>query len=144
MFCRPRGQSPYDAVWGPGLRDFSPIVARTSVHARQLMSARPSYLKAFLVHSRGGLNANFCTNCEEARASNKDFTAFAGCVSIPGVWGGACSNCIWQDHGARCTAQGGGGAPIRTETKDTKRRVSGTGKKGRSSVGSSSAPLLLE
>jgi hypothetical protein len=23
-------------------------------------------------------------------------------VSIPGVWGGACSNCIWQDHSAQC------------------------------------------
>ncbi|EFQ87142.1 hypothetical protein PTT_17435, partial [Pyrenophora teres f. teres 0-1] len=80
-FCRPRGQSPYDATFGAGPRDFSPVVARTTLHARQILSGRPSYLKAFLVHSRGGLNARFCTNCAPVLEGAKEFTAFAGCVS---------------------------------------------------------------
>ncbi|CAE7221357.1 hypothetical protein PTTW11_11410 [Pyrenophora teres f. teres] len=87
-FCRPRGQSPYDATFGAGPRDFSPVVARTTLHARQILSGRPSYLKAFLVHSRGGLNARFCTNCAPVLEGAKEFTAFAGCVSVPGEWGG--------------------------------------------------------
>ncbi|KAF9697374.1 hypothetical protein EKO04_004571 [Ascochyta lentis] len=61
-FLRPRNQSPYDAVFGTGVRDYSPVVARTTVHARQLLTQRPSYLKAFVIHSRGAVNLTGCTN----------------------------------------------------------------------------------
>ncbi|EOA84429.1 uncharacterized protein SETTUDRAFT_112660, partial [Exserohilum turcica Et28A] len=94
MFCRPRGLSPYDATFGPGLSGYSPVVARTTLHARQILGGRPSYLKAFLVYSRGALNATFCDNCAPVLDGAKEFTAFASCVSIHGEWGGACSNCI--------------------------------------------------
>jgi hypothetical protein len=26
---------------------------------------------------------------------------------MPGFWGGACSNCIWADHTARCSSYDG-------------------------------------
>jgi hypothetical protein len=101
MLIRPAMSSPYDARWGNGPHDYSPVVARTSVHAYQILSGRPSYIKAFLVHSRG-LPANYpCNKCANVRYGD-DFAAFAGCVSIPGVWGGACSNCIWPDAAASC------------------------------------------
>jgi hypothetical protein len=78
-------------------------VARTTIEARQLLTQRPSYLKAFLIHSRGAVNLTGCTNnCAAAVRGEKTFTAFLGCVSIAGQWGGACSNCVWSDAGARC------------------------------------------
>ncbi|KAL6154144.1 hypothetical protein ACJBU6_07429 [Exserohilum turcicum] len=141
MFCRPRGLSPYDATFGPGLSGYSPVVARTTLHARQILGGRPSYLKAFLVYSRGALNATFCDNCAPVLDGAKEFTAFAGCVSIHGEWGGACSNCIWQDHGARCTAGGGDGSSVRTPAK---RRLLGTKRDRSASGGSAGSPLLIE
>jgi hypothetical protein len=78
-------------------------VARTTVEARQLLTQRPSYLKAYVIHSRGAVNNTGCTNnCAAAVRGEKLFTAFLGCVSIAGQWGGACSNCVWTDNGARC------------------------------------------
>ena len=79
-------------------------MARTTVHARQLLTQRPSYLKAYLIHSRSAVNLGGCTNnCAAAVRGEKSFTAFLGCVSLAGEWGGACSNCVWSDAGARCT-----------------------------------------
>ncbi|KAJ4384402.1 hypothetical protein N0V86_000001 [Didymella sp. IMI 355093] len=95
FFLRPRSQSPYDATFGSGIRDYSPIVARTSVHARRLLTQRQSYLKAYLIHSRGAVNLSGCTNnCAAAVRGEKLFTAFLSCVSLAGEWGGACSNCV--------------------------------------------------
>jgi len=73
-------------------------------------------VKAFVIHSRGALNATPCANnCAAAVRGDKNFTAFAGCISIAGEWNGACSNCVWSDHGAQCqltqhgAVNGGGG-----------------------------------
>jgi hypothetical protein len=74
-------------------------------------------VKAFVIHSRGALNATPCANnCAAAVRGDKNFTAFAGCISIAGEWNGACSNCVWSDHGAQCQltqhgAVNGGGPP---------------------------------
>ncbi|KAF9695108.1 hypothetical protein EKO04_007218 [Ascochyta lentis] len=82
-FLRPRNQSPYDAVFGTSVRNYSPVVARTTVHARQLLTQRPSYLKAFVIHSRSAVNLTSCTNnCAAAIQGKKTFTAFLSCVSI--------------------------------------------------------------
>ena len=35
---------------------------------------------------------------------NGNFPRFVGCVRMPGYFGGACANCIWSDHGARCSS----------------------------------------
>ena len=129
FFLRPHSQSPYDARFGPGPLDYSPVVARTTVHARQILSARASYLKAYVIYTRGVLNSAPCTNnCAAAVRGDKPFTAFAGCISIAGEWGGACSNCVWQEHGASCrpgAAPGAGGAPSRTSAIGANRAIAG-------------------
>lgn len=119
FFLRPAGNSPYDAYWGPGNIEYSPVVARSTIHARQILTGRDSYVKAFVIHSRGVLNPAGChNNCAHAVRGTKPFTAFAGCVSIPGEWNGACSNCVWTEHGARCglagqgAPNGGGGGAL--------------------------------
>ncbi|KAF5852398.1 hypothetical protein GGP41_007813 [Bipolaris sorokiniana] len=82
-FCRPRGNSPYDAVFSPGSRDYSPIITRTTITA-----CRPFYLKVFIIYSRGALNAAFyINNCAAILRGEKEFTAFASCVSITSVKG---------------------------------------------------------
>ncbi|EMD58294.1 hypothetical protein COCSADRAFT_104209, partial [Bipolaris sorokiniana ND90Pr] len=82
-FYRPRGNSPYDAVFSPSPRDYSPIIARTTITTWQILTSRPFYLKAFVMYSRSALNAAFCTNnCAAVLRGEKKFTAFAGCVSI--------------------------------------------------------------
>jgi Protein of unknown function (DUF3716) len=35
---------------------------------------------------------------------NGNFPRFVGCVRMPGYFGGACANCIWSDHTARCSS----------------------------------------
>ena len=94
MFCYLRGLLLYDATFSPSLSSYSPIVARTTLYARQILGGQLLYLKAFLVHSRSALNAIFCDNCALVLDKAKEFTAFASCVSIHREWGGACSNCI--------------------------------------------------
>jgi hypothetical protein len=127
---RPRGQSPYDAQFGNGLRDYSPVVARTTVHARQLLTQRSSYLKAFVIHSRGAVNLTGCVNnCAGAVQGEKTFTAFLGCVSIPGEWGGACSNCVWTDAASRCRFDNSRTGP---SVKRTNGAIGGSGGSGRS------------
>ncbi|KNG52815.1 hypothetical protein DDE82_009045 [Stemphylium lycopersici] len=112
FFLRPAGDSPYDARWGPGIDEWSPVVARTTIQARQLLTGRASYVKAYVIHSRGALNATPCgNNCAAAVRGSKGFTAFAGCVSIADEWNGACSNCVWQEHGAQCSHRHTGRAP---------------------------------
>jgi hypothetical protein len=69
MFLCPTGQSPFDAHWGPSLREYSPVVARTTINAGQILSGRASYVKGLLIHSRGGLNGRFCDNCQGALTS---------------------------------------------------------------------------
>lgn len=94
------GNSPYDS---PN----TPIVARRGhILAERLLSGRPSYIKAILIHSRGGLNQVACSNCAAAYNRTGQFRHYAGCVSIPGWWQGACSNCVHDDHGNQCTLKG--------------------------------------
>ena len=144
-FCRPRGNSPYDAVFGPGPRDYSPVIARTTITARQILTGRPSYLKAFVVHSRGALNAAFCTNnCAAVLRGEKEFTAFAGCVSIAGEWGGACSNCVWQDHGARCSVTQQAVSRMGGGRKRLPDGPSSGNQRGRPAAGGAENPLLVE
>jgi hypothetical protein len=148
FFLRPPGNSPYDAVFGflPG-PNYSPVVARTTIHARQILTGRSSYLKAFLIHSRGGHNINPCNNCSAAVNGDRPYTAFAGCVSIPGEWNGACSNCVWADAGARCRFSGsrGGVGPSKgpigpsNGSSGPKR-----GRKGRAIQGPSSSSQLVD
>ncbi|KAF5847760.1 hypothetical protein GGP41_009011 [Bipolaris sorokiniana] len=73
-FCRPRGNSPYDAVFGLGSHNYLPMIILTS---------RPPYLKAFIMYSCSALNAAFyINNCAAILQGEKKFTVFAGCVSI--------------------------------------------------------------
>ncbi|KAF1935501.1 hypothetical protein EJ02DRAFT_516404 [Clathrospora elynae] len=73
----------------------TPLVAcRGQVTADCLLSQRASYIKAILVHIKGSLNSVACANCEAA-------------ASGTGWYGGACSNCIHDNHTARCTVGAG-------------------------------------
>ena len=94
MFYYLRGLLLYNATFSPSLSGYSPVVARTTLYARQILGSWPSYLKAFLVHSRGAFNATFYNNYALVLDRAKEFTAFTSCVSIYREWGGACSNCI--------------------------------------------------
>jgi hypothetical protein len=85
MLLRPAMSAPYDARWGNGSRDYSPIVVRSTVRAAQLLSGRASYVKAFIVHFRGLPANRLCANNCALVQGGREFTAFAGCVSILGV-----------------------------------------------------------
>jgi hypothetical protein len=66
-----------------------------AITPRQVLSARPSYINAILIQSRGG-EGRVCSHC---RIRLYPFpycrrtTHFRGC----------CANCKWRDWGARCT-----------------------------------------
>lgn len=93
---RPYGSTGYETP-------HTPIVARkNSVTGERLVQYRQSYLKALICHSRGMQNAVPCQRCRPAYEHTAEFPVFAGCFSLPGWWGGACSNCIWTDHAATC------------------------------------------
>ncbi|EMD58293.1 hypothetical protein COCSADRAFT_165789 [Bipolaris sorokiniana ND90Pr] len=131
-FCRPRGNSPYDAVFGPGPRDYSPMIARTTITAQQILTSRPSYLKAFVVHSRGALNAAFYTNnCAAVLRGEKKFTAFAGYVSI-------------TNHGARCSVTQQAVSRIGGGRKRLPNGPSSSNQRGRPAAGGAENPLLVE
>ena len=98
---RQAGVMPYDSA-------STPLVARRGqVTADRLLSQRASYIKAILVHIKGSLNSVACANCEAAASGTGEFRHYAGCVSLVGWYGGACSNCIHDDHTARCTVGAG-------------------------------------
>jgi hypothetical protein len=60
----------------------TPLVARLgTVTADRLISQRPSYVKAILIHIKGNLNAVACTACQPAATGNGEFRHYAGCVS---------------------------------------------------------------
>ncbi|KAM3084400.1 hypothetical protein ACMFMG_001495 [Clarireedia jacksonii] len=58
---------------------------------------RPSYINAVLIQSRGTLVPGGCNECRR-----RGFTPFPTCVRLAGHWNGACGNCKWRDHSARC------------------------------------------
>ncbi|GJC83446.1 hypothetical protein ColLi_06284 [Colletotrichum liriopes] len=62
---------------------------------------RQGYFLAILVQSRGRA-AIACGNKCATTANPR----FQGCFRIPTFQGGACAECVWQSHGARCTHRG--------------------------------------
>jgi hypothetical protein len=68
---------------------------------QQIRSARPSYINALLIQSRGIVNKVGCTACR----TKENRGPFVLCVSLQGEWDGCCANCKWRDHGARCAGQ---------------------------------------
>ncbi|KAH7034783.1 uncharacterized protein B0I36DRAFT_84130, partial [Microdochium trichocladiopsis] len=82
---------------------------RSSVTAAQVATARPSYINALLIQSRGTASGRPCSACRRTMSTSQDGLArpFPNCVRLPGFWSGACGNCKWRDHGARCNAQNG-------------------------------------
>jgi hypothetical protein len=78
---------PYDSA-------STPLVARRGqVTADRILSQRASYIKAILVHIKGSLNAAACDSCQAAAQRTGEFRHYAGCVSVIGWYGNACSNC---------------------------------------------------
>jgi hypothetical protein len=94
------GNSPYDSPR-------TPLVARRGhVSAANILSQRPSYLKAIIIHTRGNLNFQPCQRCLAAYNRTGEFLHYAGCISLFSWYNGACSNCIHDDHGATCSIKG--------------------------------------
>jgi hypothetical protein len=78
------------------------------------VSARPSYINAVLIQSRGIFVGAPCSACaSQMRLSIHGWAKpFPVCVRLPGHFGGCCGNCKWRDHAARCSKRdehGGGG-----------------------------------
>lgn len=61
---------------------------------------RPGYLNAILIQSRGRTGRT-CTHCRD----NPNRGPFIDCRRVPGYFDGACGNCKWRDHAARCSAR---------------------------------------
>jgi len=61
------------------------------------IKARPSYLNAILIQSRGIFQVPSCTHCSSGKGK------FTACHRIPGVFGGACASCKWSDWAQKCT-----------------------------------------
>ncbi|KAK3061094.1 hypothetical protein LTS18_007031 [Coniosporium uncinatum] len=58
---------------------------------------RPNYILPAQAHMRGDINRHECTHCAE------DHGVLMDCVSLEGEWDGACTNCAWGGHQARCS-----------------------------------------
>ena len=65
----------------------------------QIGSHRPSYINAILIQSRGQAPPRACLQCR----GGPGLRPFPECRRVPGHFGGACANCKWRDHGARCS-----------------------------------------
>ena len=61
---------------------------------------RPSYLNAVLIQSRGSAGMT-CDACTE----RPDRGPFTDCRRVRGHFDGACGNCKWRDHAARCSVR---------------------------------------
>lgn len=59
---------------------------------------RESYFRAVIVQSRGNVAGGCSQKCGRASTNRR----FEACVRIDGYQGGACAECVWQSHGARC------------------------------------------
>jgi hypothetical protein len=70
---------------------------RGRISEAQVLSSRPSYINGILIQSRGTLVRGGCNKCR-----SRGFTPFPTCVRLVGHFGGACGNCKWRDHAARC------------------------------------------
>ena len=73
-------------------------------HGAQALS-RSSHVAAFVIASRGSIQAEPCTRC----TTNKDKKMFVECIQWPHFYGGCCANCKWHDYGRKCTLAGNDG-----------------------------------
>ena len=78
-------------------------IVRGNVRPDQIASHRPSYINAILIQSRGQAVADGCGCLSSIRP------AFPECRRIARHFDGACANCKWKDHAARCSVRGDGG-----------------------------------
>jgi len=89
------------------------VVIRDSVvTAAKIASNRPSYINAVLIQSRGtppyvagNTAAVGCTGCSSLNQPAGSGKAFPECRRLTGHFDGACGNCKWQDHAARCSVR---------------------------------------
>ncbi len=65
---------------------------------------RESYFRAILVQSRGTVVRRCPQKCGNPNASPK----FRHCVRLRDYQAGACAECVWQSHGARCAHHSAG------------------------------------
>ncbi|KAL3435104.1 hypothetical protein BDV09DRAFT_185238 [Aspergillus tetrazonus] len=70
------------------------VVRVGALTVKQVRTARPSYVNAILIASRGVKTRESC--------SMNTRSVFGEHVRIPGYWNGACAGCKWKDGGARC------------------------------------------
>ena len=73
---------------------------RGAISPPQIGQHRASYINAILIQSRGRAEPQACTQC---RAPRPGLRPFPVCHRLAGHFGGACANCKWRDHGARCS-----------------------------------------
>lgn len=110
---------------------------RGSITPIQVGSHRPSYINAILIQSRGRALENPCSACRSARPGLRPFPS---CRRVQGHFGGACANCKWRDHAARCSVRDeGDDAP-----EDEPLSLAGPGDPDAGGDGSAAAPLLIE
>ncbi|KAF5851651.1 hypothetical protein GGP41_004394 [Bipolaris sorokiniana] len=48
-FYRPRGNSPYNTVFGPGSHDYSPVIARTTITTQQILTSPAALLTRLFI-----------------------------------------------------------------------------------------------
>jgi hypothetical protein len=70
---------------------------RGAITPQQLGTHRPSYVNAILIQRAGVLVPAGCSECQR-----RGLTPFPECRRVVGHFGGACGNCKWRDHAARC------------------------------------------
>lgn len=68
------------------------------------LRSRESYRCTVLVQSRGQPVTPVCQSCNGLGEPDHG-KAFPTCIRLPGHFGGACVNCVWPNHAARCTAR---------------------------------------
>lgn len=64
------------------------------------VKTRPSYLNGVLIQSRGHTGMT-CFACSRTPGRGP----FTDCRRVQGHFDGACGNCKWRDHAARCTVR---------------------------------------
>ena len=75
-------------------------IVQGAIQPRQVLSGRPSYINAILIQSRGRTVGQECGCC----AGRAGLRPFLQCRTAgPEHFDGACGNCKWRDHAARCT-----------------------------------------
>lgn len=68
------------------------------IKGKQISDARPSYINALLIQSRGAPLKQPCTRCRKM-----DFMKpFPTCARLTGYFGGSCANCKWSDLASQC------------------------------------------